>query len=115
MPGGSPLIPRIYGYLAGLVALLAIVGVIYGKGQLDARHAVELGRLKADLRTAELVLKAEQDARKQDAILATEAAKRQASLNTKIDELNAYVDTLEDADRECLSGPDVERLRDLWK
>ncbi|TPI67593.1 hypothetical protein FJ420_01925 [Mesorhizobium sp. B3-1-3] len=60
-------------------------------------------------------LKNEQDARQQDAILATEAAKRQVALTTKIDELNQYVDTLQDRDSVCLSGTDTERLRDLWK
>lgn len=35
-------------------------------------------------------------------------------LNRRITSLNDYVDTLQDRDRECLSGPDVERLRDLW-
>ena len=89
--------------------------MIYGKGRLDAKHASEMAILQGNLRVAEMNLKNEQDARQQDAILATEAAKRQAAMSTKIDELNAYVDTLEDANRECLSGADVERLRNLWK
>ncbi|PLP55543.1 hypothetical protein CYK37_30090 [Mesorhizobium loti] len=115
MPGGPPLTPRIYGYLAGLVVILTIIGVVYGKGRLDAAHKAELRATQIELSAAVKVIEGERKARQQDAIRATEAAKRQASLNTKIDELNAYVDTLEDADRECLSGPDVERLRDLWK
>lgn len=89
--------------------------MIYGKGRLDSKHAAEMALLQGNLRVAEMNLKNEQDARQQDATLATEAAKRQAALHTKIDELNTYADTLEDANRECLSGADVERLRDLWK
>ncbi|WP_149902377.1 hypothetical protein [Mesorhizobium sp. SARCC-RB16n] len=89
--------------------------MIYGKGRLDAKHAAETALLKGNLKVAELNLKNEKDARLGDAILATEAAKRQAALSTKIDELNTYAETLEDANRECLSGADVERLRDLWK
>lgn len=106
---------KLYGWLAGLLAVLAVVGVIYGKGQLDARHASEVSRLKVDLATAQVVIAKERQARQQDAILAAEASKRQAALSNKIDELNSYVDTLEDRDVQCLSGPDVERLRDLWK
>lgn len=89
--------------------------MIYGKGRLDAKHASEMALLQGNLRIAEMNLKNEQDARQQDAILATEAAKRQVALNTKIDELNQYVDTLQDRDSVCLSGTDTERLRDLWK
>jgi hypothetical protein len=98
-----------------LLAVLALVGVIYGKGRLDSKHAADMAVLQGNLRVVEMNLKNEQEARLSDAILATEAAKRQAALTHKVDELNQYVDTLQDADRECLSGPDVERLRDLWK
>jgi hypothetical protein len=98
-----------------LLAVLALVGVIYGKGRLDAKHAAETALLKGNLKVAELNLKNEKDARQGDAILATEAAKRQAALTHKIDELDAYVDTLQDRDSVCLSGTDTERLRDLWK
>ncbi|KAA3452723.1 hypothetical protein C7I87_00660 [Mesorhizobium sp. SARCC-RB16n] len=98
-----------------MLAVLTLIGVIYGKGRLDAKHAAETALLKGNLKVAELNLKNEKDARLGDAILATEAAKRQAALSTKIDELNTYAETLEDANRECLSGADVERLRDLWK
>jgi hypothetical protein len=98
-----------------LLAVLALVGVIYGKGRLDQKHAAETALLKGNLKVAELNLKNEKDARLSDAILATEAAKRQVALTTKIDELNQYVDTLQDRDSVCLSGTDTERLRDLWK
>ena len=109
------MIPRIYAYLAGLLAIIAVVGVIYGKGRLDARHSAELAAVQSELSTAKGVIQAERAARLQDAILAAEAAKRQAALTTKIDELNDYVDTLQDRDSQCLTGADTERLRDLWQ
>jgi hypothetical protein len=101
-----------------IVSLLAlsITGVgLYHKGKAVARQEQQIVSLQTDLNTAKAVIKNEQEARLNDAILATEAAKRQAALSTKIDELNQYVDTLQDADRECLTGADTERLRDLWK
>lgn len=42
-------------------------------------------------------------------------AERISDLNERIASLDEYVDALEDRDNVCLSGPDVERLRDLWK
>ncbi|MER9646792.1 hypothetical protein [Mesorhizobium sp. M0199] len=106
---------KLYGWLAGLVAILAIVGVIYGKGRIDANHAVEIKQLTETIELQRKAIENEQAARQSDAIFASENAKRQAALQTKIGELNQYVETLEDADRECLSGADVERLRDLWR
>ncbi|MER8421853.1 hypothetical protein [Mesorhizobium sp. M1329] len=106
---------KLYGWLAGLVAILAIIGVIYGKGRLDAKHAVETKQLTETIELQRKAIENEQAARQSDAIVASENVKRQAALQTKIGELNQYVETLEDADRECLSGADVERLRDLWR
>ncbi|AIK68516.1 hypothetical protein Lo5R7ANS_46 [Mesorhizobium phage vB_MloP_Lo5R7ANS] len=106
---------KLYGWLAGLIAILAIVGVIYGKGRLDANHATETAQLTETIELQRKAIEKEQAARQSDAIVASENAKRQAALQTKIGELNQYVETLEDADRECLSGADVERLRDLWR
>lgn len=113
-PSEDLLISKLYGWIAGLVAVLAIIGVIYGKGRLDASHAASVASLQNDLKVSQEVVKREHEARTQDAILATEAAKRQTALKIKIDGLESYVDTLEDRDRQCLSGPDVDRLRDLW-
>ncbi|MER9628892.1 hypothetical protein [Mesorhizobium sp. M0296] len=98
-----------------MLAVLALVGVIYGKGRLDAKHAIEISQLNETIELTNAALDKERTARQSDAIIAAENAKRQAALQTKIGELNQYVETLEDADRECLSGADVERLRDLWR
>lgn len=106
---------RLYGWLAGIVAVLAVIGVIYGKGQLDQRHASEVVRLKTDLRTAEMVIEAERNARRLDAARVVEQARHRVELQSRLSELNDYVETLEDRNRQCLSGADVERLRHLWK
>lgn len=90
------------------------MGVIYGKGRLDASHAAELAQVTQSLDAAKAAIENEKAARQSDAILAAENAKRASALNTKIDELETYVDTLQDRDRECLSRDDTERLRDLW-
>lgn len=42
-------------------------------------------------------------------------AEKISNLNDRITSLDEYVETLEDRDSVCLSGPDVERMRDLWK
>lgn len=105
---------KLYGWIASIVVLLLIVGAIYAKGRLDASHAAETANLKRDLETAMRVAYIEKRARQQDSIKAAEDAKRQAALQTKIGELNDYVDTLEDRNRECLSSTDTQRVRDLW-
>jgi hypothetical protein len=107
--------PMVYKWLAGIVAVLAIVGLIHGKGQLDARHAKEIETLKDDLRTAEMVLSKEKLARQLDTANAAAAQERLRELNSRITSLTEYTDALEDRNRECLSGADTERLRDLWR
>ncbi|MDW9532262.1 hypothetical protein [Sinorhizobium meliloti] len=105
---------KLYSWLAGLLAILAVVGVIYGKGRVDAKHANEVRQLKENIELAQRIIDVEREARKADAVLATEAAKRQSALKLKITGLESYVETLQDRDSQCLSGPDVDRLRDLW-
>ncbi len=105
---------KLYGWLAGLVAVLAVVGVIYGKGRLDAAHKSEMAGLRHDLTVAQETLDKEKNAREQDAILATEQSKRQAALTLKINGLETYVASLQDGNRECLDARDTDRLRDLW-
>ncbi|MDX0455494.1 hypothetical protein GOC72_18740 [Sinorhizobium medicae] len=105
---------KLYGWLAGLAVILAVIGVIYGKGRLDASHAASVRQLTENIELAQRIIDTERNARNADAVLATEAAKRQAALNLKITGLESYVDTLQDRDRECLAGADVDELRNLW-
>lgn len=106
---------KLYGWLAGLLAVFAVVGVIYGKGRLDAKHTNEVRQLTETIELAQKMLDTERDARRSDAVLAAEQARQRAALTLQIDGLNEYVETLEDRNRECLSGADVERLRNLWR
>ncbi|MER8591839.1 hypothetical protein NKH33_09585 [Mesorhizobium sp. M1182] len=108
------MIPKVYGWLAGLAALLILIGVIYGKGRIDANHKQELAQLTETLELTKSTLATEKVARQNDTILATEAAKRQNVLKLKIGNLNDYVETLEVTGAVCLDGTDTERLRDLW-
>jgi hypothetical protein len=105
----------VYKWIATCIALLAIVGIIYGKGRLDSKHAAELSVVKEQLALSETLRKTEQAAYTADTEEARKAHERLTELNSDIDGLNAYVDALQDADRECLSGADTERLRQLWR
>jgi uncharacterized membrane-anchored protein YhcB (DUF1043 family) len=105
----------VYKWIATCIALLAIVGIIYGKGRLDSQHAAELADVQAQLTAVQTQVLTEKEARISDAKLAKADADRLSKLNSDIDGLNAYVDALQDADRECLSGADTERLRQLWQ
>lgn len=101
-------------YIAPVLAVLAVVGVIYGKGRLDANHANEVRTLETNLEIARTNLAIEKTARNADLILAVEASEREAKLVAKTEGLEAYVDTLEANDRACFSKPDVDQLRKLW-
>jgi hypothetical protein len=105
----------VYKWLATLLAVLAVVGIIYGKGRLDSAHKAELAAVQEQLVKAEILRKAEAAARAADTELAQAQAARLSQLNSDISGLNAYVDALQDADRECLSGADTDKLRQLWR
>jgi adenylate kinase len=105
----------VYKWLATLLAVLAVVGIIYGKGRLDSAHKAELAVVQDKLAQVELYRKLETQSRAADTVLAQTQAARLSQLNTDIDGLNAYVDALQDADRECLTGADTDKLRQLWR
>ena len=102
-------------WVAPLIAILVVVGLIYGKGSLDSKHAADLQTVKDQLSAAQDTIALEKNARILDATAAAEAQERLYKLNTNIDGLNAYVDALQDANRQCLSGADSDRLRQLWR
>lgn len=102
-------------YIAPVLAVLTVVGIIYGKGRLDANHANEVKDLRDNLAVVQKNLALEKQARAKDTIAAKEAAKVLGTLNKKIEGLNTYVDKLEDANRVCLTSPDTDQLRQLWK
>lgn len=105
----------IYKWLAWLLAILAVVGVIYGKGRLDSHYSNKIDKLQSELATAKEAIETERNARAVDAINAAASRQRLDALESKSKDLEAYVDQLEDANAVCLSGADTERLRGLWE
>lgn len=104
----------IYKWIAAILAVLAVVGLIYAKGQLDAKHEADLSAVRQELSSAKAQIEKERVARVADARLAKEAAQKAAELRAKISNLQEYADALEDANAQCLSSADTKRLRDLW-
>lgn len=84
-------------------------------GKVEAQHKAELASITSELNATKAQIKKEREAREADARLAQEAEARATELRAKISNLEEYADALADAGRECLSGTDTERLRDLWK
>lgn len=84
-------------------------------GKVEAQHKAELASVTSELNATKDQIKKEREARVADARLAQEAEARATELRAKISNLEEYADALADAGRECLSGADTERLRDLWK
>jgi hypothetical protein len=105
----------VYKWLASLLAVLAVVGIIYGKGRLDSAHKAELAEVTSQLAEVTQLRKLEKSAYAADALLAKAQADKLVHLNSELTGLNAYVDALQDADRECLSGADTDKLRQLWQ
>ncbi len=98
-----------------VVLALVVTGVkLYRAGASNATLAFELD---ASRKANELLwdkIKNRDEAAKAHVERTIADAQKITELNQRITSLNDYVDTLQDRDRECLSGPDVERLRDLW-
>jgi uncharacterized protein HemX len=97
-----------------LLALVLAGAAIYraGKARADLEHSLQTKTALANHYREQAikvagVLQQHNERAKVDAEKITQ-------LNGRITSLNDYVETLQDRDRECLSGPDVDRLRDLW-
>lgn len=104
-----------------VVAVLLLVGALALTGwklyRAGGEAATMAFQLDASRKANEILwdkIKNRDEAAKAHVARTLEDAARITELNKRITSLNDYVDTLQDRDRECLSGPDVERLRDLW-
>lgn len=102
---------KLYAYLLLTALFLAGAGGLYLKGRMDSRHAAEVSDLKQELAEANEAAERERSARLQDAIMATEQAKREAAFDLQTEKVT---NELTDRDRECLSGADIDSLRSLW-
>ncbi len=101
---------KLYLWGAVALALLTGVGVIYAKGRLDARHAVELRTLKDNIKTLEAAAERERLARVADTMQAKVDREEEEGQEATIKELQ---DALQDRTRECFASPDADGLRDL--
>ncbi|RWO57052.1 hypothetical protein [Mesorhizobium sp.] len=106
---------KLIAFAAALAALAFTGWRLYEAGEASATQKHQIATLKQDLANAELIQKMQRIALEGDQERAAEDAKKITTLNDRISDLNEYVESLADRDRECLSGADTDRLRDLWK
>ncbi|RUU76440.1 hypothetical protein [Mesorhizobium sp. M7A.F.Ca.MR.362.00.0.0] len=100
---------------AAVMAALVFAGWrLYEAGKTEANQKHQIENLQANLEASERARKltdaallADQRKAAADALAFTELQKRK-------DALHDYAESISDGLRECLSGADVERLRDLW-
>lgn len=100
-----------YLYLAAVLGILAAIGAVYAKGQLDARHAVETAALKATIATMQAQRDADIAAAKLDTIQAKLDAEDMAAL---ADRAQALQEKLDAPGTECFTPHDTDLLRDYW-
>lgn len=117
------LIKAIFGFgvpswLVYLLAGLAIVGAIYGKGYLDAKRVAEVTAIKVELEQERKTSKELKDyiarlekAAKEDA---DEKAKDDAEISDLKTKLTELVEAVSDPDRECFSADDIDGLLGVW-
>lgn len=109
---------KLYGILALLLAALVGIGVIYGKGRLDASHAAELKTANDKVTAANAAL-AQTQKDLEAAERAAQMDQRQALQDAKDkDQRNANVTSqgslLADPSRVCFDAGDGERVRSLF-
>jgi len=98
--------------IGAVAAALTFTGIVYGKGYAAAKHAVEVANLQAQTKYLRETLAQRQEAY---AHLAEETAKDAAvimDLNERVEKATAE---LEDAERQCLTEKDTDKLKELWK
>lgn len=89
--------------IVGILLLLVSHYSVYSLGSYYTKQSIE---------AAQMVKR--QKALETDAEMVVKSALAKLDLEIKIKDLDTYVRQLEDGNRECLSGADVGRLRDLW-
>lgn len=102
-------------WIAPVVIVLAVVYAIYDRGRTNAEHAAEMTEVKRKLALSQTLAATERQRRENDARLAAEQARRMLELEAAANGLQVYADALEDANNECLSGDDTDKLRDFWR
>lgn len=87
---------------------------LYQAGAEKATLAHKVATLELSNRILTDAVKEAAEVLKADQVAAAASAIRLNELNKKVTSLDDYSSTLEDRLRECLTGVDVDRLRDLW-
>lgn len=101
--------------LALALSGLCIAGIkLYRMGQASERQSNQITTLTAQRDFWIEWNKKSADALADNANKAIQDTKSINDLKTRITTLDAYIDSLEDRDRECFDGTDTDRLRDLW-
>lgn len=105
-------------WLVYVLAGIAIVGAIYGKGYLDAKRVAEVTAIKVELEQERKTNRELKDyiarlekAAKEDA---DEKAKDDAEITDLKAKLTELVDAVSDPDALCLTADDVDRLLGVW-
>lgn len=97
-----------------VVIAIALTGGAYFKGRSDADQSITIASLEEQLAFNKALNDGFMKAAEEDAKEAAAAKERLTALDDRIKDLTDYAESLEDRDRECLSGADTDRLRDLW-
>lgn len=102
---------KLYGILALLLAALVGIGVIYGKGRLDASHAAELAGLQARITAVTNAKQALEEVQKQDQLQAMQDAEDKDRLNALID---SQAQLLANPNAGCFDADDTQRVREVF-
>lgn len=97
---------RFYAMLAAVAAIIAAVTAGALWFYTAGFNAAELKQLRADKAALERSVEVNRKLAEQDRVAEVENEK-------KIQELESYVEQLQDRDSECLSAADVKRLQDV--
>jgi len=93
------------------VSAVVLLGT-YWKGRADCSAIHDALAAKAEIARLNKIVSDTAAVAEADRKKAEEAAQRSSELETIIESLSAHAKTLNGA---CLSAPDAERLRQLWK
>jgi hypothetical protein len=102
--GFSQLAAKVILILSLTLAFVGSVGAAYLKGSWDRAAIIRAAQQEKALIAID-----------KDRSIALENLQAAANVSAKVKEIGSYVDRNPQRSRECLSGADTERLRDLWK
>lgn len=94
-----------------VVAVLAAAYAVYSKIRSDAFNEARVATIEAELKEAKKSAEAWRAASKRDREQAIEDGQLVAKYEEQVEDL---LSELENADSECLAGPDTKRMLDAW-